>query len=166
MNLTPEQALALQQRVARNRGARRKTGRQQTTVAPRPTGKTAMTAKEYRQRSRRLPKGLGYDLYLAIAEAGLPEPRTEYLFHPARRWRFDFAWPELGIAIEYEGLFADDEKNEENSGKSRHTTPAGYEGDCRKYSAARALGYFVVRLTALTPREQLITELREARDIQ
>lgn len=27
----------------------------------------------------------------------------EHRFHPARRWRFDFAWPELLFAVEVEG---------------------------------------------------------------
>lgn len=27
-----------------------------------------------------------------FAECGLPQPETEYRFHPERKWRFDFAW--------------------------------------------------------------------------
>ena len=27
----------------------------------------------------------------------------EYRFHPARRWRFDFAWPDRRVAVEIDG---------------------------------------------------------------
>ena len=32
-----------------------------------------------------------------------PEPELEYRFHPFRKWRFDFAWPEQKVAVEMEG---------------------------------------------------------------
>ena len=34
---------------------------------------------------------------------GLPDPATELLFHPKRKWRFDYAWPTRMIAIEVHG---------------------------------------------------------------
>ena len=58
---------------------------------------------------------------------------------PARKWRFDFAWPDLKVAIEYEGVI---------SPKARHTTIAGYTGDCTKYNTAALLGWQVYRFTA------------------
>jgi hypothetical protein len=63
---------------------------------------------------------------------------TEHKFHPSRHWRFDYALPELGIAIEYEGLY---------SKKSRHTTIRGYREDCRKYNEAALLGWVLIRIT-------------------
>ena len=33
----------------------------------------------------------------------LPAPVPEFRFHPERKWRFDFAWPEHKIAVEQEG---------------------------------------------------------------
>src|SRR5690606_7227576 len=65
----------------------------------------------------------------------------EFKFHPERKWRFDFAIPELKAAIEYEGL---------NSKKSRHTTLKGYSGDSTKYNEAQRLGWVVLRYTAIT----------------
>ena len=41
---------------------------------------------------------------------------AEYSFHPERKWRFDFAIPEMKIGIEYNGIM---------SAKSRHTTITG-----------------------------------------
>lgn len=64
---------------------------------------------------------------------------TEHKFHPVRHWRFDYALLELGIAIEYEGLY---------SKKSRHTSIKGFREDCRKYNEAALLGWVVLRVTA------------------
>ena len=58
---------------------------------------------------------------------------------PFRLWRFDFAWPDVKVAIEYEGLM---------SAKSRHTTVSGFSDDCEKYNAAAQLGWAVYRFTA------------------
>lgn len=33
----------------------------------------------------------------------LPQPEAEYRFYPARRWRFDFAWPAHKLAVELDG---------------------------------------------------------------
>jgi hypothetical protein len=35
-----------------------------------------------------------------IKDHGLPEPVKEFLFYDGRKWRFDFAWPELQLAFE------------------------------------------------------------------
>ncbi len=67
-------------------------------------------------------------------------PIPEYKFHPKRRWRFDFAWPQLMIAIEIEGgiWFP--------SG-GRHNRPVGYQKDLEKYNHATKLGWRVFRFT-------------------
>lgn len=74
---------------------------------------------------------------------------AEYAFHPERKWRFDFAIPELKIGIEYEGLLSD---------KSRHTTVKGYTNDSEKYNAAQMLGWRVLRYTAINYK-QLASDL-------
>lgn len=76
---------------------------------------------------------------------------TEYKFDEVRKFRFDWAIPELMIAIEYEGVF---------SAKSRHTTVAGFSEDCRKYNLAIANGWRVLRYTALNYLE-LYTDLEK-----
>lgn len=40
------------------------------------------------------------DLLTQVRAAGLPAPVTEHRFHPVRRWRFDFAWPDEHLALE------------------------------------------------------------------
>lgn len=62
----------------------------------------------------------------------------EHKFHPERRWRFDFAWPQHQLAVEVEGG---------TWGGGRHTTGAGYEKDCEKYAEALCLGWRVLRVT-------------------
>ena len=70
--------------------------------------------------------------------SGLPAPEREYLFHPKRKWRFDFAWPDLLIAVEVEGgIWVG----------GRHVRGKGYEDDCMKYNEAQIAGWMVLRFT-------------------
>jgi len=73
-----------------------------------------------------------------VKAIGLPNPDREYVFHPVRKWRFDFAWPYKMVAAEIEGGIW--------SG-GRHTSGRGFEGDCEKYNAAAMLGWKVFRFT-------------------
>jgi hypothetical protein len=68
----------------------------------------------------------------------------EHQFHPARKWRFDLAWPALMVAFECEGGVW---------GRGRHTSGAGYSADCEKYSIAAALGWTVIRATTQQIRQ-------------
>lgn len=61
---------------------------------------------------------------------------AEFLFHPQRKWRFDFCVPELRLAIEIEGGIWT---------RGRHTRGNGFLEDCRKYASALALGWTVFR---------------------
>ena len=65
----------------------------------------------------------------------------EYRFDELRKWRFDFAWPALKIAVEYEGgIFMQ---------KSGHNTARHYTKDTDKYNHAAVKGWRVARVTAL-----------------
>lgn len=68
----------------------------------------------------------------------LPAPEVEVKFHPHRKWRFDFAWPEQKIAAEIEGGTW---KN------GAHSRGKHFEGDCVKYNEATKLGWRVLRFT-------------------
>jgi very-short-patch-repair endonuclease len=65
----------------------------------------------------------------------------EYHFNPEREWRFDFAIPDIKVAVEFEGgIFI------KNSG---HNTAKHYTKDAEKYNSAAILGWRVLRFTAL-----------------
>lgn len=60
----------------------------------------------------------------------------ELKFHPERKWRFDYAFPDYMIALEVEGgTFS----------RGRHTRGAGYEKDIEKYNEATIMGWRVIR---------------------
>lgn len=68
----------------------------------------------------------------------------EYRFHPERKWRFDFAWPSIRVAVEYEGgIFRQYE-----GAQGAHGSSFSYTKDCDKYNAATVLGWRVIRVTA------------------
>ena len=69
----------------------------------------------------------------------------EYKFHPSRKWRFDWAYPENRIAFEYEGIVI---KRKTQAG-GRHVSIKGFSNDCEKYNEAQLLGWKVYRLTAI-----------------
>jgi len=84
--------------------------------------------------------GLEETLLLFIKSEGLPIPKREYCFAKSigRRWRFDFAYPNLKIGIECEGGIY--------SG-GRHVRGKGFENDCIKYNHAAMMGWTVLRFT-------------------
>jgi very-short-patch-repair endonuclease len=75
---------------------------------------------------------------MQIKAWGLPTPDREFLFHPERRWRADFAWPDFRLLVEVEGI---------TPGGGRHQRMLGFEADATKYAEAQALGWTVLRLT-------------------
>jgi len=117
--------------------------------------------------SRRKPPSI----YEIIKLLRLPDPyckfnsKGEYKFHKRRKWRFDYAWPEYKIAIEYEGIVT--EKPDINlvialaktqkygaiksilERNTRHTSLTGYTKDCEKYTYANFLGWKLIRITAI-----------------
>lgn len=78
-------------------------------------------------------------LRLQLRAYEFPTWVEEYQFHPKRRWRFDFAWPDERVAVEVEGGIY--------SG-GRHTRGTGFTGDCDKYNAAALDKWTVLRFTA------------------
>jgi len=72
--------------------------------------------------------------------AGLPEPERELHFHPARAWRFDFAFPGQKLAIEVMGgLWLR---------KSGHTSGTGITRDYVKLNEAQLLGWRILHVTS------------------
>ena len=74
-----------------------------------------------------------------VTAAGLPEPEREYRFHPVRKWRFDFAWPDRMLGVEIEGGIYT---------RGRHVRPDGFKKDIEKYNSAALLGWMMLRFTS------------------
>ena len=78
------------------------------------------------------------------------KPQREYVFHPTRKWRFDFAFPDAMIAVEVEG-------------RGRHQSFGGFEKDAEKYNAATLLGWRIFRYTpAMVMAGTAINDILEA----
>lgn len=76
-----------------------------------------------------------------MAREDLPRPHTQFQFAKetlGRKWAFDFAWPDRGIALEVEG-------GEFVGG--RHQRGGEMTKDAEKYNAAALLGWRVFRVT-------------------
>lgn len=69
----------------------------------------------------------------------------EYRFHPVRRWRFDFAFLELKLAVEVEGITYYGKNKNGSMRLGRHQTAKGIAGDLEKYDEAMRLGWNVYR---------------------
>ena len=79
------------------------------------------------------------DLFTLFCQSELGrEPVREHRFHPSRKWRFDYAFPDLKIAIECDGGVWMG---------GRHNRPKGYIKDMEKFNAAAELGWVVLKFT-------------------
>ena len=73
-----------------------------------------------------------------LTRNGLPLPVAEHRFHPPRRWRFDFCWPQFSVALENQGgIFSG----------GRHTRGAALLQEHEKLNNAAADGWRVLFAT-------------------
>jgi len=70
---------------------------------------------------------------------------SEHVFHPTRKWRFDYAIPEIKLAVEYNGHGGFVGK----FGASGHSSIKGITNDAEKMNSAIACGWRVLAFTAL-----------------
>lgn len=85
------------------------------------------------------PKTHQIDMFTAICKSDLNIIAIkEHIFHPIRKWRFDYAIIEHKIAVEVEGGVYTG---------GRHTRPVGFLGDMEKYNAGTLLGWRIFRVT-------------------
>ena len=82
-------------------------------------------------------------IMLAASIAGVRMPSVEFPFHPDRKWRFDFAWPEAKLAIEVNG----------GGSRGRHNTVMGATKDAEKLNAAQTLGWAVLQYTVVSVKD-------------
>lgn len=101
-------------------------------------------------------------LYIILCGKIGINPEKQHKFHPDRKWRFDFAWPDHKVAIELEGgTFGRPVMCDKCGSKvmvhtasgsypvragGRHNSGSGMQADCDKYNSAASLGWFVFRI--------------------
>lgn len=80
------------------------------------------------------------DLFQRLIMSEIPDVEVvkEHVFHWTRKWRFDYAMPELKIAIEIDGGLWE---------YGRHNRPQGYIDDMEKLNTAASMGWLVLRFT-------------------
>lgn len=71
---------------------------------------------------------------------GIETPETEFKFHPTRKFKFDFAWPDKMVAVEKEGGIW-------MRGGGGHSHPIWILRDMEKGNLAAMLGWRVFRFT-------------------
>ena|SRR3990167_7384615 len=89
----------------------------------------------------------------------VPAAVAEHKFHEKRKWRFDYAWPQLKIALEVEGGIYKRKGGKRcrfcgQTPQGRHNTVKGFLGDMEKYNMASMAGWTVIRTTP----EKLLTK--------
>lgn len=81
-----------------------------------------------------------------LKSVGMELPVPEFIFHPTRKWRFDFAWPDHYIALEVEGgIFIG----------GRHSRGVGMQQDFTKYNEAAILGWRIIKVV---PKELISSQ--------
>lgn len=86
-----------------------------------------------------MPKSeLEETLLWQIKAEGLPMPEREWRFHPTRKWRFDFSYPDRKIGIEVQGgIYV----------RGAHSRGTGLERDYEKLNTAQMLGWTVFQFS-------------------
>lgn len=77
-----------------------------------------------------------------LRQSGIELSEEQYIFHPTRKWRFDYAFPDQKVAVELHGG---------TWVQGRHTRGIGFQKDREKMNEAVMLGWRVVEAT----KEQL-----------
>lgn len=85
-----------------------------------------------------------------ISSAGLPTPVRELRFAPPRMFRWDFCWPDRGIALEVQGGIWI---------HGAHSRGAGLADDCDKVNLAALHGWHVFKITERQIRDGSAFEL-------
>lgn len=84
-----------------------------------------------------------FDAFVLLCRAhGLPDPETEVVFAPPRKWRADYLWRSAMVIVERDGgLFA------KGRAGMAHAMPTAIRRDMEKANAAQLLGYVYLRYT-------------------
>ena len=95
------------------------------------------------------PPSQGEETFAFHCKVNKISPTREYPFHETRKWRIDFAWPDLKFAVEVES--------------SVHRIRSRFASDLDKYNAMSMAGWKLLRYTRkMIESGQAINEVLEA----
>lgn len=110
---------------------------------------------ELQKSTRRKRSTLEAELMRQINQHNLPDPITNYRFHPKRRFEIDFAWPAWKVGVEAQGGIW--------IPKGAHSRPANILRDAEKVNEAQLLGWTLLLIPInMTRTEQAIEYIRQA----
>ena len=148
----------LVQMMVKNPSLRIKGKQEKGTVVPRLVEKAAKGTQHVA--SPPTKKDYKAELLQQLALVKIPAPVSEFRFHPVRKWRFDFAFVEQKVAIEYQGGIY-------QQGKQGHQTTSGIVRDCLKFSEAAAMGWRMLLVNAGMVRDgSAVTLIEKTLDSQ
>ncbi len=112
-------------------------GRRRMNTRPKNPDPKAYLAKIKRESNKEKLEGAFMREWCSM-ETAMPTPTREYRFHPVRKWRWDFAWEDIKLAVEIHG----------GGQRGRHASIAGMTADCDKHNAAVGMGWRVLTFTS------------------
>lgn len=116
------------------------------------TTKKATNKAKVKEQARKLAELVEINL------SDLPGYVKEHVFHTTRKWRFDYAWLDLKVALEiHGGVFTN----------GRHTRGKGFSEDKVKMNSAQLLGWIVIEATtAQVKNGQMLSWINEAIEVR
>lgn len=89
----------------------------------------------------------------AIAGDRSRRPVTEHPFAESigRKWRIDFAWPDVKVGVEIEGGVY---RPGGGTALGGHNSATGFQKDIEKYNSANDLGWRIYRFTGVDLRQR------------
>lgn len=122
-------------------------------LPPRPPP-VEMTVKQFVSATKKVAKMPQYQQTFVLLWQRLGGPRltAEHKFHPARKWRLDYANVGTKVGIELHGGVWQ---------QGRHTRGGGFIGDREKMNAAQRLGWTVFELAPEMVNEMQVKDIIE-----
>jgi len=101
-----------------------------------PAVQTSLSVEQMKKAIKKAKTGeLEATMLSQIAAARLLPCSPQYVFHPTRKWRFDFAWPDIRFALEVNGAIYVG---------GAHSRGKGQENDMEKIAEAAILGWTTI----------------------
>jgi hypothetical protein len=94
---------------------------------------------------------LEVDFLLGLKLRSMPTPVQQFKFFEGRRWKLDFYWPSLSLAVETDGgTYSHGKVNKMGVvSRSGHLTPLGYYNDCCKGNHCAMVGITLLRADSM-----------------